>query len=168
MGADQEQVGNTANEIKGDFSQDIDDVSVDTMWRATLEYAQSAIRTALFINAGAAIAILAYMGNIGKSNPVFAEQLSHSIIAFIIGVLSAGIAYGIAHLSQAQFFFALKRKNELETLYNYHYYFDDDIYKKHDRKGNQMRKQSVIFTVLSYALFLLSSIYTYLVFINHY
>ena len=73
--------------------------------RATVATAHAALKAAMLINAGAAIAMLAFLGNIVQ-NKVAANlipSLSCALILYVWGVLVAAVATGTAYVSQAGF-----------------------------------------------------------------
>jgi hypothetical protein len=73
------------------------------MLRATITTGQSALRSALLINGGAAAALLAFIGSAWSSNRI-AEALpdiSAALLLYVFGVLAAAVAAGATYLSQA-------------------------------------------------------------------
>ena len=72
------------------------------MLRATLATSQSALKSALLINGGAAVALLAFVGSIWNSaNKAALPLVADALLYFVYGVLSAAIASGAAYLAQA-------------------------------------------------------------------
>lgn len=75
------------------------------MLRATIVTGQSALKSALLINGGAAVAMLAFIGN-AWSTPKTAQLvagLAYGLSLFVWGVMSAACAAGATYLSQAGF-----------------------------------------------------------------
>ena len=73
------------------------------MLRATITTGQSALKSALLINGGAAAALLAFIGSAWSSNKI-AEALpniSAALLLYVFGVLAAAVAAGATYLSQA-------------------------------------------------------------------
>jgi hypothetical protein len=73
------------------------------MLRATITTGQSALKSALLINGGAAAALLAFIGSAWSSNKI-AEALpdiSAALLIYVFGVLAAAVAAGSTYLSQA-------------------------------------------------------------------
>jgi len=73
------------------------------MLRATITTGQSALKSALLINGGAAVALLAFIGSSWSSNKI-AEALpdiSAALLLYVFGVLAAAVAAGATYLSQA-------------------------------------------------------------------
>lgn len=73
------------------------------MLRAVITAGQSALKGALIINGGAAVALLAFIGKIwGNSDtqPTLAA-LSFALLSYVFGVLSAAMAAGATYFSQA-------------------------------------------------------------------
>lgn len=73
------------------------------MLRATISVGQSALKSALLINGGAAVALLAFIGKIwGNAESVETiDALASSLICFVIGVLSTAMAGAATYFSQA-------------------------------------------------------------------
>ncbi|MBB4654429.1 hypothetical protein GGR73_000928 [Xanthomonas sp. F14] len=73
------------------------------MLRATVTTSQSALRSSLLINAGAAVALLSFMGGIwGKGSYLnVIPGLSYSLSVFVWGVLAGALAAGATYGSQA-------------------------------------------------------------------
>ncbi len=76
------------------------------MLRATITTGQSALKSALLINGGAAVALLAFIGSAGSawSSNKIAEALpdiSAALLLYVFGVLAAAVAAGATYLSQA-------------------------------------------------------------------
>lgn len=73
------------------------------MLRSVITVGQSALKSALLINGGAAVALLAFIGRIwgaAESQPVLGA-LSVALMAYVSGVLSAAAAAGATYFSQA-------------------------------------------------------------------
>ncbi len=61
---------------------------------------QTALKTGILINGGAAIAILAFTGNlVTKSNPGMIGALALALAAFVYGTLSCAFATGLTYIS---------------------------------------------------------------------
>lgn len=92
-----------------------------TAWRAegfrSVNIAgQAAIKSAILINGGAAIALLAFIGSIynASQSTEVATQLTYSMRLFIIGVSSGAIASGTTYISQL--FYATEYKRLAHVL----------------------------------------------------
>lgn len=73
--------------------------------RAGVTAGQSALKSALLINGGAAVALLAFIGKIWgdvDTQPVL-DALATALIFYVSGVLSAAMASGATYFSQAGF-----------------------------------------------------------------
>ena len=72
------------------------------MFKSVIAYGQMALKGAMWINGGAAVAILALIGNLwGKvSDPLAIFYLVNSVTMFASGVLVAGLAIGITYITQ--------------------------------------------------------------------
>lgn len=64
---------------------------------ATMAFAGAALKSAVLINGGAAVAVLAYMGNVPSG---VAHQLPYSLLLFTGGVLLAAIATAGSYFAQ--------------------------------------------------------------------
>ena len=73
------------------------------MLRSVLTIGQSALKSALLINGGAAVAVLAFLGRLftGESVSISIGSLSLALLQFVWGVLAAAIAAGATYFSQA-------------------------------------------------------------------
>lgn len=75
------------------------------MFRSVIASGQIALKTALLVNGGAAVALLAFIGNIwSKTQPLaVAKGLTLSLLLFGSGVLAAAVAAGVTYLTQVAF-----------------------------------------------------------------
>lgn len=73
------------------------------MLRAVITIGQSALKSALLINGGAAVALLAFVGKIwgDVESKGTLEVLSIALISFVFGVLSSAMAAGATYFSQS-------------------------------------------------------------------
>jgi len=73
------------------------------MLRSVITVGQSALKSALLINGGAAVAVLAFLGRLftGESASLSIGCLSLALLLFVWGVLAAAVAAGATYLSQA-------------------------------------------------------------------
>ena len=71
--------------------------------RATITTGQSALKSALLINGGAAVALLAFLGSAWSSNKTVEapSEITLALLLYVFGVLSAAVAAGATYLSQA-------------------------------------------------------------------
>lgn len=74
-------------------------------FKSVITAGQSALRSAILINGGAAIALLSFIGHIWntKPSPPVAKGLACSLLIFVLGVLAGSISTGLTYLSQASF-----------------------------------------------------------------
>ena len=70
------------------------------MFRSVITSGQNALRTALLINGGATIALLAFLGKMTTENPGKIAIFSGSLMIFTVGVFIAGLTSGFTYLSQ--------------------------------------------------------------------
>ena len=85
--------------------------------KATLTYGHEALKTAMWINGGAAVAVLGFLSAASTKAEASAAMLANlplSLLFFAIGTLTAAIAVGVTYLSQG--FFALARNRIAEVL----------------------------------------------------
>ncbi|WP_417333895.1 hypothetical protein [Halarcobacter sp.] len=76
-------------------------VSIE-MFKSVIQSGQNAMKTALFINAGAAISMLTMISNlIGKDEKTYVNALSTPLLIFVLGVLTSACAYGMTYFTQA-------------------------------------------------------------------
>ncbi len=73
------------------------------MLRATISTGQSALKSAMLVNGGAAVAVLAFLGNAwAKDIPKHVlTEAAYGLSLFVWGVLAAASAAGATYLSQA-------------------------------------------------------------------
>lgn len=76
------------------------------MGRAAIVAGQSALKSALLINGGAAIAILAFLGNLWEKDvgSAVGSTLACGLLAFGGGVLAASVGAGSTYLSQLLYY----------------------------------------------------------------
>lgn len=117
-------------ELKGYNLQDVE------VLKAVFQFGGAALKSAILINGGAAVALLAFMGAIFIGKPEVSKELTCPLMVFTFGVLSATIASGVSYCTQ--------------------YYYSS----KNDSKGDYWRGATIIFIVLSYILFAAGIIFT--------
>lgn len=73
------------------------------MLRSTIAIAQSALKSSLLINGAAAVALLAFIGNVWSSKVHIPTVLgvANAMGFFVSGVLTSAVAAGFAYLAQA-------------------------------------------------------------------
>jgi len=73
------------------------------MLRSVITVGQSALKSALLINAGAAVALLAFVGKVWSTDPTEPDlkSLATALLHYVSGVLSAAVAAGTTYFSQA-------------------------------------------------------------------
>jgi hypothetical protein len=112
--------------------------------RGTISTGQSAVKSSLLINGGAAIAVLAFLGN-AWSNGLPHHTLSdaaYGLSLFVWGVLAAAGATGFVYVSQAG--------------------FGDEFGKHSQRIGIYGRNAAMLLVASSYVLFACGAWTTYL------
>ncbi len=84
------------------------------MFKATLEAGQTAIKSLTIINGGAAIALLAFIGNaLNKDRPIDVSGFHCPLMIFVTGVGLAGLTSALRYFSQD----AYNYKNWLGTTF---------------------------------------------------
>ena len=85
------------------------------LFRSTISSGQTALRSATLINGGAAVALLAFVGNLWGTRPTVAVELSFPMMLFLYGVLAAALASGATYCAQ---WFYSSRTNRTRTWGN--------------------------------------------------
>ena len=75
------------------------------LFRSVIELATISLKAVLLVNGGAAIALLAFLGNIASTQPrsSLVSILAFALLCFTIGVLVGLIGMGISYLTQYGF-----------------------------------------------------------------
>lgn len=75
------------------------------MFKSVLEAGRTALTSCILVNGGAAVALLAYIGNLLSKNPdaVAPASIVAGLICFSTAVLFGALATGVRYLSQACF-----------------------------------------------------------------
>ena len=76
------------------------------LFRAVIEAGQTAIKSAMLMNGGAAVALLAFLGNLLTRSPNFGNavliaRINTAMLIFLTGVGLAGLTSGFRYVSQA-------------------------------------------------------------------
>lgn len=103
------QVFDSANCMNGD-SNGAYESERQELFRSIFSYGDTAIRNALLINGGAAVAILAFIGNVvakttGSTSPpgsghVIVAAFAAPLLGYVLAVFSAALASGAAYAAQ--------------------------------------------------------------------
>jgi hypothetical protein len=70
------------------------------LFRSVIQAGQNALRTGFLMNGGASVALLAFVGHMATVAPQKIPSLAPSLLVFVVGVLVAALASGVAYLSQ--------------------------------------------------------------------
>lgn len=72
------------------------------MFKSVIIAGQAALKSAILINGGATVALLAFIGNIFEvsQNSEVVTKLSYAMFCFAIGVLSGAIASSVVYMAQ--------------------------------------------------------------------
>jgi len=115
------------------------------IFRSVIVYGQEAIKSAILINGGAAVALLAFIGNIWtkSTGQPAVNSLTKAIFLFTIGVLSAAIGAGTSHLTQ--------------------YFYKENK----EKKAKMLHVLTIVIVVAAYTLFFFGSYNAYKAFAGH-
>lgn len=116
--------------IKGNLAERVELV------KGVFQFGGSALKSAILINGGAAVAILAFIGKIYTPSSPIVKNLACPLMMFVYGVLVSAMATGAAYITQ--------------SCYAY----------LHNTAGNIGRVASVILVFAAYILFGLGAYYT--------
>jgi hypothetical protein len=116
------------------------------MFKSVIMAGQTALKTSFLINGGAAVALLAFIGNIWNKTQtiIVIKTLANSLVIFSAGVLFVAIATGTTYLTQ-----------------NFYAY-------KWNKTGAIVNIVSILCVIMSYLTFILGIIYMYKAFITHF
>ena len=136
-----------------------------------INYARDCIKTALIINAGAAIAMLALIGNIVAKTPIetntgtiwinLINTLPKALIYYSIGVILAGISSGLGNISQSYLNIASQALLKFSKCIDAHKLKDVPQIKINLRCGRIIRLICIITIIGAYSSFLIGSIHIY-------
>jgi hypothetical protein len=104
---------------------------------------QNALRSALLINGGASVALLAYIGKLKSDASRQVSAFAFPLLIFVIGVLIAAINSGLTYLSQC-------------------FYFGGALWKQ--KIGFYINIINIVLGIASYILFAIGAYYSYQVF----
>jgi hypothetical protein len=110
------------------------------LFEAVINFAGIALKSAILINGGAAVAMLAYLGHVGRDD--VASEFPLALLLYVGGVLSAAVATAASYLAQYQ--------------YNF----------RNHSGGNLFRGAAITLVILSYGAFGLGGYSAYLGFID--
>lgn len=114
------------------------------MFRSVIDYGRDALKAAMLINGGAAIALLAFVGTIWskKSAEAAAGSLACALASFSFGVLVAAVACAFAYC--AQHFYADR---------TYNWLVDRERSKKAHLRGRVFQWLCLAFVAISFLFF---------------
>ena len=120
--------------------------------KSVIDIGQAALKSAILINGGASVALLAFMGHIWNSSLCqnMLPVLPASLLRFLIGVLAAAVASGTTYLSMYSYGLFLMNNKK--------------IWKN---AGDIINILTILLVVFSYLLFILGGLKTYCAFIAH-
>jgi hypothetical protein len=117
-------------------------------FQATVQSGQAALKSAFLINGGAAVALLAFIGNVWTKIQANVTGLGFPLLLYVFGVLFPAVASGLTYLCQYQY----AKSDE-----------DNDHFARSARKINCV---SIIFVILSYIFFAIASYLAYRCFVT--
>lgn len=109
------------------------------MFKSVIESGLNAIKSAMILNSGASIAMLAFIGHLAETRPYSIAVLTPTILPFALGAFSAGLTSGGRYLSQ--FCYGSEKK----------------------KLGHVFTGLSIFFGVASYLAFLMGIVLVYFV-----
>jgi hypothetical protein len=118
-------------------------------FQAAIQSGQAALKSAFLINGGAAVALLAFIGNVWTKTQGNVNGLGFPLLLYVFGVLFPGVASGLTYLSQYQYGKSVK---------------DDDHFARSARKMNWV---AITFVILSYFLFAIATFWAYRFFVTY-
>ena len=126
--------------------------------RFAIETGQSALRSAMLINGGAAVAVLAFVGTAWGSGmpPEIFTQIAKALGSFAFGVLSAAFGAGTAYLVQRAFVEGLDSGAEQGSQQHPDEQGDSEkggATRDWDKIGYQLNYLAVVFVIASFVLF---------------
>ena len=93
-----------SDQNREDAQHEIDrwDDHFNSLNESAIKAAEGALRAGLYINGGAALAVLAFIGNLAGKDLITASRLSHvanSLVIFAFGVVTAVIGMGLSYVT---------------------------------------------------------------------
>lgn len=70
------------------------------VFKSVYEYGRLALNSAILVNGGASVAMLALLGSLVEAKAQFHAALLWALLCFAIGVFAGGVATGCTYLSQ--------------------------------------------------------------------
>ena len=125
------------------------------MIRATLGFSHLAIKSAILVNGGAAVASLAFAGSLLQSGQSL-DGVPGILTCFWIGVLAGAIAAGAAHVSQRCYARASESRSRR----------DNDLERKWKRKGHVFLWPTIGLVISCYVMFLVGCIWAAVILSN--
>lgn len=87
------------------------------LFKSVIDAGQHALRVSLAINGGAAVAVLAFLGNLMTKSPATSlGQFPTAMLFFVSGVLAAAIATGCTYLTQHWYHHDRKKHGDISNL----------------------------------------------------
>lgn len=129
-------------------------------YRATLASSQAALRSAILLNGGASVALLAFIGNVWGDPELQLRSagLAKSLFLFTSGVLFAAVASGLAYMTQCCYQREQAQDHESRTSSCDTDQIDEEI------SGDTLRGATVGLVIISYVLFFFASMQAYNIF----
>jgi hypothetical protein len=123
--------------------------------KAALDSGHLALRTAVLVNGGAAVAVLAFIGGlVGQGRVALGPQLNaltFALVWFAVGVASATLALGFVYFTSIS---TVREANTLEKRWEHPYVVATEVSKRWRQAGNASRAAAVILGLASGVLFI--------------
>jgi uncharacterized membrane protein YidH (DUF202 family) len=80
------------------------------------------LKALLLINGGAAVSILAYLGNLAShaSPAVYQRNMKNALLCFSVGVLTAAVTFLVAYLTQLRLYHEERARHERQQFPTFH------------------------------------------------
>lgn len=131
--------------------------SQSNMSTAILETAQTALKGSILINGGAAIAVLAFIGNVWSVgiNESTRYSLLSAVSFFSYGALAGAVAGGLRYISQHIYF--LTFQEAVKAIYDSFSSNKPPEFPKNNKMfiGDRVRDVAIIFAIVAYVCFYL-------------
>ncbi len=134
-----------------------DDVTPKTLYDVAILYGHTAMKSALYLNAGVAFAVLIFLLVNSSEPPLITSMYSipnyptylNCFLLYVIGITSAVSSIGIAYISQVGYYMTSIKPTKLND------------FNKVCKRSGILRNLSIGLVVLSYLIFTITSILLY-------
>ncbi|MBN2033518.1 MAG: hypothetical protein JW836_09595 [Deltaproteobacteria bacterium] len=121
----------------------INDASLES-FRSTIAWGQTSVNSSFFLNGGACVALLAFIGSIWSKSALYSEAVNivFSLKCFAFGVLATTISSGASYFSQGYYTHAIP-----ETIRQ------GDHDRPQTKKGHCWKRIAIALIIFSYCAF---------------